>query len=111
MLPHILQLGHFKLKIVLADSEIVNEEYQGAYLSRDNKIILYKDLANGKGAQSINIILHELCHAIYYAYGLDKDSNEEQIVNAMSNGVTELLLNKELLKFINKEIQNENKNH
>jgi len=110
MLPHILQLGHFKLKITLANSDIVNEEYQGAYLSRDNKIILDKGLANGKGAQSINIILHELCHAIYYAYGLDNNSNEEQIVNAMSNGVTELLLNKELLKFINKEIQNESKN-
>jgi len=110
MLPHILQLGHFKLKITLANSDIVNEEYQGAYLSRDDKIILDKGLANGKGAQSINIILHELCHAIYYAYGLDNNSNEEQIVNAMSNGVTELLLNKELLKFINKEIQNESKN-
>jgi len=110
MLPHILQLGHFKLKITLANSDIVNEEYQGAYLSRDDKIILDKGSANGKGAQSINIILHELCHAIYYAYGLDNNSNEEQIVNAMSNGVTELLLNKELLKFINKEIQNESKN-
>ena len=110
MLPHILQLGHFKLKIVLADSDIVNEEYQGAYLSRENKIILDKGLANGKGAQSINIILHELMHAIYYAYGLDQNSNEEQIVNAMSNGITELLSNQMLLKFINKEIQNENKN-
>jgi len=110
MLPHILQLGHFKLKIKLVDSDIINEEYQGAYLSRDNKIILDKSLANGKGAQSINIILHELMHAIYYAYGLDQNSNEEQIVNAMSNSITELLLNPMLLKFINKEIQNENKN-
>ena len=44
-------------------------------------------------------------HAIYYQYNLNKESTEEDIVNAMSNGITELLLRTDLFKWIKEKLK------
>ena len=58
---------------------------------------------------TINTLLHEICHVIYNQYGLRcmEDYDEEQIVECMSNGITDLICNnpkliKKILKYTDK---------
>ena len=58
----------------------------------------------GQPEQAINLIIHELMHAIYYQYNLSNQSSED-IVNAMANGMTELLTRTDLLQFIKHKLK------
>ena len=105
--PKQIKLGHFVLTIKLIDSELIYNlgEQQGSFESREQKIYLDKDIVAGNPDQAINLVLHELMHAIYYQYNLNKESTEEDIVNAMSNGITELLLRTDLFKWIKEKLK------
>ena len=105
--PNQIKLGHFVLTIKLLDSELIYNlgEQQGSFESREQKIYLDKDIVAGNPDQAINLVLHELMHAIYYQYNLNKESTEEDIVNAMSNGITELLLRTDLFKWIKEKLK------
>ena len=105
--PKQIKLGHFVLTIKLLDSEVIYNlgEQQGSFESSDQTIYLDKEIITGNPDQAINLILHELMHAIYYQYNLSKDSSEEDIVNAMSNGVTELLTRSDLKKWIEHKLK------
>ena len=59
-----------------------------------NKVLTCKDL--------INVLIHELLHVIYYQYNLSNSSSEEDVVNSMANGLTELLTRTALLETIKK---------
>ena len=105
--PNQIKLGHFVLTIKLLDSELIYNlgEQQGSYESRENKIYLDKDIVAGEPKQAVNLVIHELMHAIYYQYNLNKESTEEDIVNAMSNGITELLTRTDLFKWIEHKLK------
>ena len=105
--PKQIKLGHFVLTIKLLDGEVIYNlgEQQGSFESREQKIYLDKDIVAGNPDQAINLVLHELMHAIYYQYNLNKESTEEDIVNAMSNGITELLLRTDLFKWIKEKLK------
>ena len=105
--PNQIKLGHFVLTIKLLDSEIIFNlgEQQGSFESREQTIYLDKDIVSGNPDQAINLVIHELMHAIYYQYNLSEKSCEEDIVNAMSNGMTELLTRTDLLQFIKHKLK------
>ena len=105
--PKQIKLGHFVLTIKLLDSEVIYNlgEQQGSFESRDQTIYLDKEIITGNPDQAINLILHELMHAIYYQYNLNNKSTEEDIVNAMSNGITELLMRSDLRKWLEHKLK------
>ena len=97
-LPKSVTIGHFVIHLTLIDSDIAYNvcEMQGCFLSKPPyQIYLDKKIIERNDMDSKNLVIHELCHAIYFIYLL-KDKDEESIVNAMSNGITEILYRSEL---------------
>lgn len=43
--------------------------------------------------EEANTLLHEILHAVFHCYNLDKRSNEEKIVGGFANGMTEVMTN------------------
>lgn len=102
ILPKIIYLGYQDIKIVQEDLV----DAQGCYQAEQSKIRIKEGM---EGREQLNTVLHEILHAIVYAYGLKKefktDEDEEKIVNALGNGLTEVLVrNKELVEFIGKSV-------
>ena len=57
--------------------------------------------------QHLNTLLHEINHAIWWAYTISEDDNEERIVTAFANGWAQVFRdNPKILKFIT-EVLNE----
>ena len=106
-LPKQIKLGCFLIDIQLIDGQVSLNiaEQQGSYVAREQIIYLDKDIMQGQPEQAINLIIHELMHAIYYQYNLSNQSSEEDIVNAMANGMTELLTRTDLLQFIKHKLK------
>lgn len=97
-LPKSVTIGHFVIHLTLIDSDIAYNvcDMQGCFLSKPPyQIYLDKEIIERNDMDSKNLVIHELCHAIYFIYLL-KDKDEESIVNAMSNGMTEILYRSEL---------------
>lgn len=56
-----------------------------------------------KWQEEANTFLHELLHAVYSCYNLDKKSDEEKIVSAITNGLMEVMTrNPEILNYFSK---------
>ena len=106
-LPKTIKLGHFVIGIELIDGTVSMNiaEQQGCFVAREQIIYLDKDIMTGQPDRAIGLIIHELCHAIYYQYNQSHQSSEEDIVNAMSNGMTELLTRTDLLKYIQHKLK------
>ena len=106
-LPKQIKLGHFVIDIQLIDGTVSLNiaEQQGSFIARDQVIYLDKEIMIGQPDRAINLIIHELMHAIYYQYNLSEKSCEEDVVNAMSNGMTELLTRTDLLQFIKHKLK------
>ena len=106
-LPKFVTIGHFKVELIPISHDISYEvcEMQGCFISKPPyKIYLDEDIISLNNEDSKNLLIHELCHVIYYIYHL-KDKDEESVVNGMSNGITELLYKSELKDWF-KEIDN-----
>lgn len=102
-LPKTIKLGYQDIK--LSEFEFMDGE-QGCYRAEPAEI---KIKHGAEGREKLNTVLHELLHACVYCYGLKKDfkddEEEEKIVNALANGLTELLVrNPELVAFIRESI-------
>ena len=71
-LPKQIKLGCFLIDIELIDGQVSLNiaEQQGCYVAREQIIYLDKDIMQGQPEQAINLIIHELMHAIYYQYNL-----------------------------------------
>ena len=106
-LPKQIKLGHFVIDIQLIDGTVSLNiaEQQGSFIARDQVIYLDKEIMTGQLDRAINLLIHELMHAIYYQYNLSHQSSEEDVVNAMSNGITELLTRTDLLTWIKHKLK------
>ena len=91
-LPTSVKIGYRDIEI-----EYVNPDFKtdnltdcyGEYRAREGKILLQHDLC---GQEMSNVMIHECCHAICYAAGLNQadsplkeDDKEEIVVNQMAN--------------------------
>lgn len=98
--------------------ETIEIEVLPAYLSYDvsqeeasfhpslRKIFISEEIVRRGGPTLINTLIHELLHVAYWYCNLTASSSEEDVVNAMSNYITELMFNSELLTLITKEKSN-----
>jgi len=104
-LPTKIKLNHSDIIIKKIESGVTLDmgDQQGSYSSRTNTI--YLDREQLEGAAGVDLILHELAHAIAYQYNFEKHITEEHVVNSMATGYTEILKrNPLLLKWIKQEL-------
>ena len=107
-LPKKVNAGPFEVELILIPHEVAYEssDYQGSFVSKPPlKIYLDENIINLGGKDAINVVMHEMLHVGYYQYHL-KDKEEETLVNATANFLTELLSRSELKEWI---IDNMNK--
>lgn len=102
-LPKSIRIGYQDIKILEVDAI---DDTQGSYNNTDHEIKIRSGM---KANERINTVIHECLHAIVYTYGLKKgfkgDDEEENLVNTLANGLTEVFVrNKELVEFIRQSV-------
>ena len=90
-LPEFINLSHYRIQILQINNHISYElaEQQGSFHSREMKIYVDESIIERGGSISVDLLKHELMHAIFYLRNLD-DKKEEDIVNAMATHYTEI---------------------
>lgn len=102
-LPKTIDVGPFKIEIKVLPTAIASEvNEEGSFQTRQRIIYLAEDIVERGGEDLINVLIHELLHVIYYQYNLSNTSTEEDVVNSMANGLTELLTRTALIEIIRK---------
>lgn len=97
MLP--VQIGYKTYTIDYIDNPMGDNH--GICQNEKGKIFIDKNLPT---SDLMNTTIHEILHAIFYSYGILTDEDEEEkIVVALANGITEVVLrNPELLRKLGK---------
>ncbi len=90
-LPEFVRLSHYRINLIAINSQISEEcaEQQGSFHSRSMRIYLDEDIIENGGTIAIDLVKHELLHAVFYVRQLE-GKNEEDIVNAMATHYTEI---------------------
>lgn len=90
-LPEFVRLSHYRIKLIKINSHICYEigEQQGSFHSKQMIIYLDEDIIENGGSIAVDLVKHELMHAIFYVRQLD-GQNEENIVNGMATHYTEI---------------------
>jgi len=105
-LPSKVTVGAFEVELICIPHDISYEvsESQGAFVGKPPyKIYLDENIINHGGKDAVNVVVHEMLHVGYYQYSL-KDKDEEAVVNAYGNFITELLSRSELKDWIKDNI-------
>jgi hypothetical protein len=108
-LPKIVNVGPFEVTLVTIPHEVAYEssDYQGSFVSKPPLKIYFDDeIIKLGGKDAVNVVIHEMIHVGFYQYHL-KDKEEETMVNAMANFMTELLTRSELKEWIIDNINRE----
>jgi hypothetical protein len=101
-LPKKVTIGAFDVELVLVSHELSYHlaEQQGSFnCNPPYKVYLDQDIIEAGGKDALNLVLHEMMHVGYYQYSL-KDKEEEFVVNAYGNFLTELMMRSELKNWI-----------
>lgn len=101
--PHKIDFVHTTIHLKLQDSFMSGEACgeQGSFHPKENIILLDSSIIEKNNTDSASLVWHELCHVIFYYYGLEKQLQEESVVNAMSSGITEIMKrNKQFKKWM-----------
>ena len=90
-LPEFINLSHYRIQILQINNHISYElaEQQGSFHSREMKIYVDESIIERGGSIAVDLLKHELMHAIFYVRGLE-DKKEEDIVNGMVTHYTEI---------------------
>ena len=108
-LPKTIKLGHFNIKIKPLPNELASsDEQEGSFHGSTRTIYIDENIIEKGGVDLVSVLLHELLHVSYYKNNLSKDSKEEDLANAFSNDLTELLSRTRLLDFINTNLRGNN---
>lgn len=88
-LPRRVKIGQYTFRIVIttADQNDILEGCDGITDFETFKIYLHEHLARQR---AINVVQHELTHAINWVYGIDDGAEEEHITTQHTNGLIEL---------------------
>ena len=107
--PTTIKLGHFNIQIKAIEPELASHnEEEGSFHSGSRTIYIDQNIIDRGGVDLVNVIIHELLHVSYYKNNLSKASSEEDLVNAFSNDLTELLSRTKLLDLIKKQLRGKN---
>ena len=90
-LPEFIRLSHYRIKLIKINSHICYEigEQQGSFHSKQMIIYLDEDIIEEGGSIAVDLVKHEILHAIYYVRQLE-GKNEEDTVNDMATHYTEI---------------------
>ena len=90
-LPEFVRLSHYQIQIIQINNHISYElaEQQGSFHSREMKIYVDESIIEKGGSIAVDLVKHELLHAIYYVRQLE-GKNEEDTVNGMATHYTEI---------------------
>jgi len=90
-LPEFIRLSHYRIKLIKINSHICYEigEQQGSFHSKQMIIYLDEEIIEEGGSIAVDLVKHELLHAIYYVRQLE-GKNEEDTVNGMATHYTEI---------------------
>jgi hypothetical protein len=90
-LPEFVRLSHYRIQIIQINNHISYElaEQQGSFHSREMKIYVDETIIEKGGSIAVDLVKHELLHAIYYVRQLE-GKNEEDTVNGMATHYTEI---------------------
>lgn len=91
-LPRRVHIGPFTFRVVVESKHQGHEfldENDGCCDTNGQRIFVRGDLTL---ALAINVVQHEISHAINWVYGVTDDSTEEQFTNQHSNGQIEVWL-------------------
>ena len=103
--PNVVYLSYLKIELKLVDHEMSYEamEQQGSFHGKvPCYIVLDKEIIEKGGSYAVNLVLHEMSHAIEYLQKLDK-SDEENRVSTYANYITEILCRSSLSNWIREE--------
>ena len=107
--PEYVHLSYLKVTLVLLDSELSYQvaDQQGSFVEKPPvTIYLDKEIIERGGLDAVNLVIHEMCHAIEYLAQLtnlsvtDPNRAEEGRVTAYSNYITEMISKSELRDWI-----------
>ena len=110
-IPKIVRIGYQDVKIERETATFSKQtDCYGEYEHRKNQITIQNDLSN---LDEANTLLHEVLHGIVYINSLtqtgaplDKENNEEIVVNTITNGLVQVFRdNKWLLPYLNKKVK------
>jgi len=108
--PPKIKIGYKEIDIEFVKSDFAKQtDSYGEYQHRSNRIEIQKDLND---ADYANTLLHEILHAVAYEMSLTqegnvlaKDSDEEIVVNSITNGLMGVIKdNSWFLKIIQENI-------
>ncbi len=100
-LPQIIKIAAFDFKIVLWTYDKANSHNCYGRLSVNEKTISIDETLDRY--QMLNTLIHEINHAIYWAYNIQDKDKEERIVTTFATAWTQIYRdNIDLLKFIEK---------
>ena len=103
IIPTRIKVGYQDIKVI--ESDLIDGA-QGCYRADEPEIRVKEGMSK---VETLNTILHEILHSIVYVYGLKEEfkdnDKEEKLVNALGNGLTEVLLrNPDVVRFIGKSV-------
>ena len=110
-IPKVVRIGYQDVKIERETATFPKQsDCYGEYEHRKNQITIQNDLSN---LDEANTLLHEVLHGIVYINSLtqtgaplDKENNEEIVVNTITNGLVQVFRdNKWLLPYLNKKVK------
>ena len=105
-IPDHIKIGYVNYQFDFwPDSFASTEKAQGEFFEEAGKIGLKESAITS--IQGVNTLLHEILHGIVYQYGMQEtlENNEEKVVNTMTNGLTNVLVdNPWLVDYIKKHI-------
>ncbi len=108
-LPKYVHLSYLKISLVQLDSELSYQvaDQQGSFVEKPPATIyLDKEIIERGGLDAVNLVIHEMCHAVEYLAQLtnlsvtDPSRAEEGRVTAYSNYLTEMISKSELRDWI-----------
>ena len=100
--PNFVFLSYLRIELKIVDPEMSYEamEQQGSFHGKAPAyIILDKEIIEKGGLYAVNLVLHEMSHAIEYLQKLDK-AEEEVRVSTYANFMTEILCRSSLSDWI-----------
>lgn len=98
--PLVIELGYRRLTLDEVDRNALDGD-DGRYEPIEERVLIARDLT---GPHRLCIIIHELLHAIYDARQLRDRDHEERVVQAVSSGLTELLMRNAGLRAVLKDL-------
>lgn len=106
-LPSVVKVACFDIEIeVWTSHRATTESKFGLWSAIEQKIGVDGSIINIY--KFLDTLIHEINHAIWWAYGIEDDDKEERVVATMATGWVQIYRdNPGLLKFIQENIRNE----